>query len=426
MISIESVRRDPDALRRALSRRGEDTAVVDRLASLDEQRRAANAQGDQLRERRNEASKAIGEVMKQGGDADAAREEVRQLGEQLKAVESAQREADGALRTLLLTIPNPPLDNVPDGPDEDANVVLREEGERRTHDFDALPHWELAERLGLVDMERGAKLSGSRFYVFAEMGARLQRALVHWMLDLHRTEHGYKEFALPLLVRAEAMEGSGQLPKFADNLYHDDEDDLWLIPTAEVPLTGLHRDEILEPGSLPLRYMAHSQCFRREKAAAGRDTRGIKRVHQFEKVEMFHFTLPEESGAALDELLGHAEAVCKGLGLPYRVQEHCTGDLPFQVAKGYDIDVWAPASEEWLEVSSCSTCGDFQGRRSNIRFRREPGGRPEFVHTLNGSGLALPRVIIALIEHYQRADGSVALPDVLVPYLGQKTLEPLA
>ena len=431
MIDPNLLRRDPDALKRSLQRRGEDPAVVDEARQADEQRRNFTSARDALREQRNAASKAIGALMRGGGpsEADAARlaemrEQVRRTGVQIDDAERQAAASDARLRELLLAIANPPQDDVPDGAGESDNRIVREVGQPPAFDFKPKEHWELAESLGLVDMERGAKLSGSRFYVLGEQGARLQRALVAYMLDLHRREHGYREMGLPLLVRREVMEGSGQLPKFADNLYHDDEDDLWLIPTAEVPLSNLHRGEILSPGALPIRYMAHTHCFRREKAAAGRDTRGIKRVHQFEKVELFHFTAPEDSPAALDALLGHAEAVCAGLELPYRVQEHCTGDLPFQVSKSYDIDVWAPASNEWLEVSSCSNCGDFQARRANIRFRREQSARPDFVHTLNGSGLALPRIIIALIESGQRADGSVRLPNVLAPYLGQETLSP--
>ena len=422
MIDVELVRREPERLRAALRRRGEDEAIVGELARLDEERRALVLETDQLRARRNEASHAIGEVLKQGGDAEQQREHVRALGERITLSDERRRGVEERLRALMLTVPNLPAADVPEGAGEEGNVVVREEGERRAFEFPPQPHWELAPALGLVDMERGAKLAGSRFYVFGETGARLQRAVVGWMLDLHRREHGYREFGVPLLVRPQVMEGSGNLPRFAENLYHDDEDDLWLIPTAEVPLTNLHRDEVLEPGVLPLRYMAHSQCFRREKAAAGRDTRGIKRVHQFEKVEVYQVTAPEGSEAALGAMVAHAEAVCRGLGLPYRVLQLCAGDLGFQSGKSFDIELWAPASEEWLEVSSCSNCYDFQARRANIRFRREPGARPEYVHTLNASGLALPRVLIALIETYQQPDGSVVVPNALVPYLGETVL----
>ena len=427
MLSIELLRRDPDAVRAALARRREDADVVEALVTLDGERRKLIVEGDALRERRNESSKAIGVLMRGGGgETDAQREEVRQIGERLKALDDDLAEVDGRLRTQMLTLPNIPAEGVPDGDDETGNVVVRSDSPLPLPSYPLKPHWELFESLGLTDFERGAKLSGSRFYVLKEPGVRLQRALVLWMLDLHRRVHGYTEVGVPLLVRSEVMEGSGNLPKFADNLYHDDEDDLWLIPTAEVPLTNLHRDEILDPGTLPIRYMAHTQCFRREKAAAGRDTRGIKRVHQFEKVEMYQFVAPEESDHALDQLVAHAEEACAGLGIPHRVLQLCTGDLSFPSAMSYDVEMWSPASEEWLEVSSCSNCTDFQARRANIRFRREAGGRPELVHTLNGSGLAIPRVMIAIVETFQQADGIVRLPEVLVPYMGgQLTLEPV-
>jgi seryl-tRNA synthetase len=401
--------------------------MVNQVLSLDEAWRQLVHEGDELRQQRNEASKAIGQMMRQNpAQAESKKEEVRQQGDRLQQIEAESREREAELRELMLNIPNLPADDVPVGADETANVVLREEGERRIFGFTPLPHWDLAESLGIVDLERGAKLSGSRFYVFLETGIRLQRALITWMLDLHRTEHGYKELGLPYMVRREVMEASGNLPKFADNLYHDDEDDLWLIPTAEVPITNFHRDEILDLGALPLRYMAHTPCFRREKAAAGRDTRGIKRVHQFDKVEMYQFVAPEESVATLELIRGHAEDVCNGLGIPYRVLQLCTADMGFPSSKSYDLEMWAPGSEEWLEVSSSSNCTDFQARRANVRFRREQGGRPELVHTLNSSGLALPRVIIALIENFQQADGSVDVPEVLWPYMGVRRLEPIS
>ena len=434
MLSLELLRREPERVAHALARRGEE-AAVEQVLALDERRRAVVLQNDELRRQRNEASKAIGEAMRQPDSParpgranqvalEAQREEMRQVGERLKVLDEQVRTLDEQLRGLMLTLPNLPGDDVPDGEDESGNVIVRQEGTPRAFDFTPLPHWDLAERLGVIDFQRGAKLSGARFYVLVDLGIRLQRALVSWMLDLHRTEHGYREMGLPYLVRQEVMEGSGNLPRFAENLYHDDEDDLWLIPTAEVPLTSLHRDEILEPGTLPLQYVAHTPCFRREKAAAGRDVRGIKRVHQFDKVELYQFVEPEQSDAALEALLGHAEAVCRGLGIPYRVVQLATGDLGFPSAKSYDLEMWSPGSEEWLEVSSCSNCTDFQARRSNVRFRRQPGARPEFVHTLNGSGLALPRVLIAVLENYQQADGAVQVPAVLQPYLGLERMEP--
>ena len=425
MLSIELIRRDPDLVRQALARRGEE-APMERVLELDGARRAIVARSDELRAKRNRSSEVIGELMKRG-DTDsvqASREEVRTMGERLKELDEQVRKVEEELRGLMLALPNLPLEEVPVGPDASANVVARQKGTPRAFGFTPLPHWDLAERLGIIDLQRGAKLSGSRFYVLVDAGIRLQRALIAWMLELHRTQHGYREVGLPYLVRQEVMEGSGNLPRFRENLYYDQEDDLWLIPTAEVPLTSLHRDEILEPGVLPLRYVAHTPCFRREKTAAGQDVRGIKRVHQFEKVELYQFVEPERSTQALEELLGHAEAVCQGLEIPYRVVLLSTGDLGFPSAKSYDLEMWSPGSEEWLEVSSCSTCTDFQARRANIRYRPKAGSRPEFVHTLNGSGLALPRVLIAILENYQQADGTVEVPAVLQPYLGLERLEP--
>ena len=313
---------------------------------------------------------------------------------------------------------------MPDGADESANTVVGTWGTPRSYDFEPLPHWDLGERLGIIDLSRGAKLSGSRFFALAGAGARLQRALTTWMIDLHVQEHGYREVYVPYLVRRDTMYGSGNLPKFADNLYHDEEDDLWLIPTAEVPLTGFHGDEILEPGTLPLYYVAHTPSFRREKAAAGKDTRGIKRVHQFDKVELYKLVDPESSGQELQKLLEDAQDVCRRLDIPYRMVRLCAGDMGFPSAESYDLEMWAPGCQEWLEVSSCSNCTDFQARRANIRYRPQAGARPQLVHTLNGSGLALPRVLIAILETYQQADGSISVPDVLRPYMGLDTIVP--
>ncbi|MCZ6788424.1 MAG: serine--tRNA ligase, partial [Chloroflexi bacterium] len=356
---------------------------------------------------------------------ETSKEEMRQVGERIKELENQVKSIGEGLDRLLLTLPNIARDDVPDGPDETANVILRSWGEPRSFDFTPIAHWDLGERLGIIDFQRGAKLSGSRFYVLMGAGARLQRALIGWMLDLHTSEHGFVEVYPPAMVLEEVMRGSGNLPKFRDNLYHDAEEDLWLIPSAEVPLTGLHREEILDPGMLPLSYVAYTPCFRREKTAAGRDTRGIKRVHQFDKVELYKYTEPEHSDEELQRLLGNAEEVIRRLDIPYRVVQLCTGDLGFQSAKSYDLEMWAPGSDEWLEVSSCSNCTDFQARRSNIRFRREPRGRTEFVHTLNGSGLAIPRVMISILENYQQEDGSVMVPEVLRPYMGTGAMSPM-
>ena len=420
MLDLDLIRRDPEFVRHALQRRGEDLAV-EQILELDTRRRQAVHEGDDLRARRNEVSKEIGQS---GQQSPELIQESRQVSERIKELAEAAKVVEQELTTLLLTLPNIPREDVPDGPDESANVVLRTWGQPRSFDFTPLAHWDLGQLLGIIDFQRGAKLSGSRFYSLFGAGARLQRALITWMLDLHTREHGYIEVYPPALVLQEVMQGSGNLPKFSDNLYHDDEDDLWLIPSAEVPLTGLHREEILEPGILPLHYVAYTPCFRREKAAAGRDTRGIKRVHQFDKVELYKYVEPERSDDELQTLLDNAEEVIRRLEIPYRVVQLCTGDLGFQSAKSYDLEMWAPGCDEWLEVSSCSNCTDFQARRSSIRFRREAGARTEFVHTLNGSGLAIPRVMIAVLETYQQADGSVVVPEVLRPYMGVGVIAP--
>jgi seryl-tRNA synthetase len=303
------------------------------------------------------------------------------------------------------------------GATEDDNVVLRTEGEPRKFDFEPKPHWELGAALGIIDFERGVKLSGSRFYVLNGLGARLQRALIAWMLDLH-TQQGYREAYLPFMVKQQTLFAAGQLPKFKDNLYHDVEEDFWMVPTAEVPLTNLHGDEILSLDQLPLHYCAYTPCFRREKMKAGSDVRGIKRGHQFDKVEMYKFCTPETSDSELEAMREDAEAVCRGLGLTYRVKLLSTGDIGFNARMTYDIEMWAPGCGEWLEVSSVSNCGDFQARRANVKFRREPGAKAELVHTLNGSGLALPRTMIAIMENCQQADGSIAVPEVLRKFVG--------
>ena len=423
MIAIEQIRREPDAIRRAIKSRGE-ADPIDEILELDAAWRRDKTEADEIRNRRNQVNREIGHARSAGqAPAPEVIEEMRALGRRVDELEASAQQAEDQVREMLLNIPNLPLDDVPVGADSDANRVYREEGKPTELDFEGLPHWELAERLGIIDFQRGAKLSGSRFYTTIGAGARLERALIAWMLDLHTGEHGYTELSLPAVVRRDVMEGSGNLPKFADNLYHDDEDDLWLIPTAEVPITNLYRDEIIPPGQLPLQYVAQTPCFRRERAAAGRDTRGIKRVHQFNKVEMYQFVEPESSAEALERLLGHAEEICRRLGFSWRVLELCTGDMGFAAAKTYDIEVWAAGCQEWLEVSSCSNCTDFQARRANIRYRPEQGARPQWPHTLNGSGLALPRVMIAIMENNQQPDGSIVIPEVLRPYTGFDRIE---
>ena len=423
MLSLEQIRSDTDAVRAALIRRAEDEDCLDEILAMDAQRRAAITDGDELRARRNAVSREIGQARSQGGQPDESIvAEMRDVGRRISELEDLVRDLDARINDAMLALPNLPDASIPEGLDETGNVVLRHWGEPASLEFEAQPHWDLAESLGIIDFQRGVKLSGSRFYTLNGYGARLERAIISWMLDLHSGEHGYTEVALPILVRREIMEGSGNLPLFADNLYHDEEDDLWLIPTAEVPVTNLHRDEILTADDLPLYYVAHTPCFRREKAAAGRDTRGIKRVHQFNKVEMYKFVEPDTSFDELEALLANAEAVCQRLNLPYRILQLCAGDISFPSAKSYDIEVWAAGSQEWLEVSSCSNCTDFQARRANVRYRPGVGERPRFVHTLNGSGLALPRVIIAILENNQRPDGSVVIPEVLRPYTGFDTI----
>ena len=412
MLSLQFIRENPALVREALGKR-QSSEDIDDILAFDERRRSLLTEVEALRARRNEVSREIG---KTGERPPQLIEEMRQMGEEIKGVDEQLKEIEEQLNDLLLRVPNIPHSGVPIGKDESGNIEVRSWGEARKLDFPPKPHWELGESLGIIDFERGSKLSGTRFYVLKGSGAHLQRALISFMLDLHVQEHGYTEMYTPFMVKRECMVGSGNLPKFADNLYHDEEDDFWFVPTAEVPLTNLHRDEILSPGTLPLYYVAYTACFRREKMSAGKDTRGIKRGHQFDKVELYKFVVPDSSDGELEKMVGDAEEVCRRLGIPYRVLQLCSGDLGFAAAKSYDIEIWAPGCGEWLEVSSCSSCSDFQARRANIRFRIQSGARPQFVHTLNGSGLALPRMLIALLENYQQPDGSVVIPEVLRPY----------
>ena len=419
MINIDLIRSDPDLVRAAMVDRGE-YVNIDAAAELDLERRKLVTDADALRAQRNEGSRQLGKSKERTA---ALVEQMRNLGSQIKTLEQQARKLEEKLNDILLTIPNIPSDDTPKGGDDSGNVVTRTEGEIPSFEFDPLPHWEIGERLKIIDFKRGVKLAGSRFYVLKGKGAALQRALITWMLKLHLEQHGYEELYVPFMVNKETVTGSGQLPKFADTMYHDDEDDIWMIPTSEVSMAGFHREEILSPGVLPLNYTSHSPCFRREKAAAGKDRRGIKRVHQFEKVEMFKYVEPTESDAALTRLVSEAEDVSKALGVPYRIVQLCTGALGQAAAKTFDLEMWAPGSREWLEVSSCSNCTDYQARRANIRYRAENGARPQYVHTLNGSGLGLPRVIVAILENYQQPDGSVLIPEVLHPFTGFDRIE---
>ena len=419
MIDLRLIREKPDLVRDGLNKLGAE-APLDEIIKLDERRRELLQEVEELRHQRNVTSDKIGKMQSQE-EREPLIEAMRGVNAQIEELEESLKAVEQKLETNMFLVPNLPHESVPVGADESENIVVRQHGEAKTYqdfDFKPKPHWELGPALGVLDFERGVKLSGTRFYVMAGAGSRLQRALINWMLDLHTQEHDYTEVYPPFIVKEEAMWGAGQLPKFRDNIYHDAEEDFWLIGTAEIPLTNLHRDEILEADQLPRKYVAFTPCFRREKFSAGRDTRGIKRGHQFDKVEMYKFVKPENSYEELEALLDNAEDVCRQLGIPYRVVQMVTGDLGFTAAKKYDIELWAPGSGEWLEVSSCSNCESFQARRANIRYRPEPDARPRPLHTLNGSGLALPRTVIAILENYQQEDGSVLVPEVLRPYMG--------
>lgn len=418
MIDIRLIRENANQVKERLSTRGADSSAIDRILGLDQRRREIVAATEALKAERNQISKEIPRLAKEKQPIDALKEKSRQLGEEITALDGELRQLDEGLRAHLLEIPNLPHDGAPVGPDESANVEVRSWGDPIRHSFPTKPHWELGEALGILDLPRGTKISGSGFYVLSGAGARLERALIAWMLDTHTKENGYRECSVPFVVGPDALLGTGNLPKFEDQLYKIPEDNLYLIPTAEVPLTNLWAGEILEAPELPIAVCAHTPCFRREAGAAGRENRGISRIHQFHKVELVHLVRPEESGATHDKLVGHACGLLEALGVPYRVVELCTGDLGFGAAKCYDLEIWAPGMDTWLEVSSCSNFGDFQARRANIRYRPEKGAKPRFVHTLNGSGLALPRLMIALLENNQREDGSIAIPEALRPWFG--------
>jgi len=416
MLDINLFRETPDVIRQALTRRRMDPAIVERVLSLDADRRAVIARGETLKAERNAVSKEIGKS-KDAAERQAKIEAMRAVGDEISVLDEKLRQADEALAAEIAVLPNLPDAGVPDGSDEHDNVVIKTVGQPKQFDFTPLPHWDLGPKLGILNFEQGVKITGSRFYVLSGAGARLQRALIAWMLDLH-IRQGYREQYLPFMVKEETLFAAGQLPKFKENLYHDLEEDYWNVPTAEVPLTGLHMGDILEEAALPLRYTAYTPCFRREKMSAGRDVRGIKRGHQFDKVEMYVYSKPEESMQHLEKMLADAEQTCDELGLAHRVLKLCTGDLGFGAAVTYDVEVWAPGCGEWLEVSSVSNDTDFQARRANIKYRPTEGGKTRLVHTLNGSGLGMPRTMIAVLENYQQADGSVVVPEVLRPWMG--------
>ena len=414
MLSLEQIVNDVELVRAGLKRRGEEPPL-DEVLALDSQRRDLIHEAETIRANRNEVSRAIGRERRRPTAEETSA--MREAGQRIREIEAKLGSVQESLNTILLAIPNLPEDSVPNGLDESENVLVRV-GRDPVPNPASKPQWELGEELGIIDMEAGARLSGARFYVLKGKGARLHRALSNWLLNVLTEEFGYTEIEPPLLVRPDTMTGSGNLPKFKDNLYRDEETDLWLVPTAEVALNGLHQGQIIEPHVLPLKYVAWTPCFRKEHTAAGRDVRGIKRLHQFEKVEMFRYVEPEDSERALEEMIEQATTLCERLGLSYRVLALCAGDLGFQASKTYDIEVWAPGSGEWLEVSSISTCGDFQTRRNNTRFRPERGARTRFPHTLNGSAFGMPRLLIATLENGVLPDGSIEVPEPIREYTG--------
>jgi len=415
MLDLRLIRERPEFVKEQIAKL-HTTAPIDEIVELDERRRALLTEVETMRASLNEGSRQTGKVPA-GAEREAHIARMRRLGDEIASKNETITALDQELLHLQLLVPNLPSEETPVGDDENDNVVTSTWGTPRTFDFEPRPHWEIGEQLGIIDFERGVKVSGSRFNFLRGDGARLQRAIITWMLDLHR-EQGYEEVYPPYLVRREAMIGTGNLPKFEDTLFRDEAEDLWLIPTAEVPVTNMYRDEILDGSQLPIRHTAYSACFRNEKASAGRDVRGIKRLFQFDKVELVMFVRPDESGEAHTRLIRDAAETLERLELPYRNLEICTGDLSFVASRKVDLEVWAPGVNEWLEVSSCSNFRDFQARRSNIRFRPAEGQRPQFVHTLNGSGLGMPRTMIAVIENYQNEDGSITIPKVIRPYMG--------
>jgi seryl-tRNA synthetase len=419
MLDIKVLRADFEGVKKLLQHRGEDLSDLGKFEELDTNRRELIVQSEQLKSKRNEVSAQVATLKRDKQDADHLITEMREVGDRIKEIDDELRVVEETLENLLLNIPNIPHESVPIGETEDDNVEARKWGEIRNFEFEPKPHWDVADNLGILDFEKAGKVTGSRFVFYKGLGARLERALISFMLDLHVDEHGYTEVLPPYIVNRASMTGTGQLPKFEEDAFRIESEDYFLIPTAEVPVTNMHRDEILSGEDLPINYAAFSACFRSEAGSAGRDTRGLIRQHQFNKVELVKFVKPEDSYAELEKLTGHAEKVLQLLGLPYRVLSMCTGDLGFTAAKKYDIEVWIPSYNTYREISSCSNFEGFQARRANIRFRRDPKGKPEHVHTLNGSGLAIGRTVAAILENYQQEDGSVIIPEVLRPYMGK-------
>ncbi|MGZ0880058.1 serine--tRNA ligase [Priestia megaterium] len=420
MLDLKFLRANFNEVKEKLKFRGEDLTDLGRFEDLDAKRRELIAQTEELKSKRNEVSQQIAQLKREKQDADHLIVEMREVGDRVKQLDEELRSVEEELELLLLSIPNVPHESTPIGETEDDNVEVRKWGEIKQFDFEPKPHWDLGTDLNILDFERASKVTGSRFVFYKGLGARLERALINFMMDLHMDEHGYEEILPPYMVNRTSMTGTGQLPKFEEDAFKIKEEDYFLIPTAEVPVTNLHRDEILSGDQLPIAYTAYSACFRSEAGSAGRDTRGLIRQHQFNKVELVRFVKPEDSYDELEKLTGHAEKVLQLLGLPYRVLSMCTADLGFTAAKKYDIEVWIPSYETYREISSCSNFESFQARRANIRFRRDTKAKPEHVHTLNGSGLAIGRTVAAILENYQQEDGSIQIPEVLRPYMGNK------
>ncbi|EAF7056785.1 serine--tRNA ligase [Listeria monocytogenes] len=418
MLDVKLLRNNFDEVKQKLQNRGEDLGEFEKFGELDKRRRTLIVETEALKSQRNEVSQEIAKLKREKQDADAKIEEMRVVGDRIKTLDIELREIDEKLDMILMSIPNIPHESTPVGESEDDNVEIRKWGEVREFDFEPKAHWDLGADLDILDFENAAKVTGSRFVFYKKLGARLERALINFMMDLHSNEHGYEEMLPPYMVNRASMTGTGQLPKFEEDAFLIEAEDYFLIPTAEVPVTNYHREDILKAEDLPRKYTAFSACFRSEAGSAGRDTRGLIRQHQFNKVELVQFVKPEDSYAALEKLTGNAEEVLRRLELPYRVLSMCTADLGFTAAKKYDLEVWIPSYNSYREISSCSNFESFQARRANIRFRREPGSKPEYVHTLNGSGLALGRTVAAILENYQDADGSVRIPKVLQGYMG--------
>lgn len=418
MLDVKLLRNNFEEVKQKLQNRGEDLGEFEKFGELDKRRRTLIVETEALKSQRNEVSQEIAKLKREKQDADAKIEEMRVVGDRIKTLDIELREIDEKLDMILMSIPNIPHESTPVGESEDDNVEIRKWGEVRTFDFEPKAHWDLGTDLDILDFENAAKVTGSRFVFYKKLGARLERALINFMMDLHSNEHGYEEMLPPYMVNRASMTGTGQLPKFEEDAFLIEAEDYFLIPTAEVPVTNYHREDILKAEDLPRKYTAFSACFRSEAGSAGRDTRGLIRQHQFNKVELVQFVKPEDSYNALEKLTSNAEEVLRRLELPYRVLSMCTADLGFTAAKKYDLEVWIPSYDSYREISSCSNFESFQARRANIRFRREPGSKPEYVHTLNGSGLALGRTVAAILENYQDADGSVRIPKVLQGYMG--------